>query len=226
MFSPYLTVREVSESCGFASLSSFSRAFKSYYKTTPGEWRSGTQYDGTHFFLSDPEINSAYRRLENTALPEPKIVRLEPRQVAYIRHKGYGRSIKKPWKTIMSWATSENRSSDIQIGLHHSNPALVPLENCRYVVCLGIDKPIARRGLINSAEIPGGLHAAFDLSGRYGELLPYISKMLEEWLPVSGFIAKTTPAFAIYKKNQYLDQDDLFDLVFYQPITPLWVPRK
>lgn len=224
IFSPSLTVQQVCESCGFASLSSFTRAFKACYEVTPGEWRSGKKYDGSHFFLSDPDINAAYQRLASVPLPEPELVQLKSQKVAYIRHKGYGRSIRKPWEIMRAWAISENRSMNIQIGLHHSNPALVPLDECRYVVCIGIDKAITPRGLINSAEIPGGLHAAFHLQGRYGELLPYISKMLEDWLPQSGYVAKTTPAFAVYQKNQYLDKDDLFELTFYMPVTPKWLP--
>ena len=94
-------------------------------------------------------------------LPEPDVVNLEPCEVAYIRHKGYGRSIAKPWQQLKNWALSEQRSMDIQISLHHSNPALMPLAQCHYVACVGIDKQVMRRGKINSVVIPGGLHAAF-----------------------------------------------------------------
>ena len=218
IFSPHLTVQNIAETCGFISLSSFTRAFKSCYSVTPGEWRSGKEYDDKHYFMSNPEINAAYRRLENAPLPVPKIVNLDPTPVAYVRHKGYDRTIGESWEALMSWALSENRASDNQIGVHQSNPALVPLEDCRYVACIGIDKPVTRRGKINSAVIPGGLHAAFNINGVYGELLPYISKILEQWLPGSGYVARTTPAFASYKKNQYLSADDEFKLTFYLPI--------
>ena len=45
-----------------------------------------------------------------------------------------------------------------------------------------------------------------------------ISKIWEEWLPQSGYVARTTPAFAKYTKNQFLADDDCFELVFYLPI--------
>lgn len=218
IFSPHLTVQNIAETCGFLSLSSFTRTFKSTYSVTPGEWRSGKEYDDKHYFLSNPEINAAYRRLETASIPVPKILNLEPKPVAYVRHKGYNRSIGEAWETLMAWAMSQKRSTNYQIGVHHSNPALVPLEDCRYVACIGINEPVTRRGKINSAVIPGGLHAAFNIDGIYGELLPYISKILEQWLPDSGYIARTTPAFAIYEKNQYLSEDDEFKLTFYLPI--------
>ena len=218
MFTNELSVQTVAVQCGFSSLSSFSRAFKSVYGVTPGGWRAGEKYDGTHYFLSDPAIKEAYQHIQASDLPEPDIVQLEPRRVAYIRHTGYGRSISQSWQTIKTWAVAEERVIETQIGLHHSNPAFVPLEQCRYVACIGIDRPVLRRGQINSLVIPGGLHAAFQLSGKYGELLPYISHILAEWLPQSGFVAKTTPAFAHYHKNQFLSEDDKFELVFYLPI--------
>ena len=218
IFSPHLTVRTIAQSCGFESLSSFTRIFKSTYLVTPGEWRSGKEYDDKHYFMSNPEINAAYRRLENAPVPTPQIVDLKPCGVAYVRHKGYNRSITDAWETLVAWAMSHNRSIDHQIAILHSNPALVPLGDCHYVACIGIDKPVTRRGKINSSVIPGGLHAAFKINGIYGELLPYISKILEQWLPNSGYIARTTPAFAIYQKNQYLSKDDSFELTFYLPI--------
>ena len=124
---------------------------------------------------------------------------------------------------MRNWAIAEQRPMDVQIGVHQSNPAITPLEQCRYVVCIGLDRPITRRGKVGSAEIPGGLHAVFDFQGRYGELLPYITKIHEDWLPNSEFLAETTPAFAEYRKNQYLSEDDQFDLQFYLPIRPGWL---
>jgi len=218
IFSPNQTIQSIAENCGYQSIPTFTRTFKSVYAVTPSEWRMGKKYDKKHYFLSNPEINAAYRRLEKTPLPKARIVNLQATNVAYVRHKGYNRSISKAWETLTTWAISQNRSIDHQIGLHHSNPALSPLEDCHYVACIGIDKPIMPRGKVNSATIPGGLHAAFEITGVFGELLPYVSKILEQWLPESGYTAKTTPAFAIYSKNQYLSEDDEFELTFYLPI--------
>ena len=218
IFSPQLTVLNVAHNCGFYSLSSFSRAFKATYGVPPARWRLSTHYQKQRHYLANPEIKAAYDRLEDVPLPTPNIVNLPPHEVAYIRHTGYGRSIRYTWQMLSAWAESEGRAMDIQIGLHHSNPALVPLQHCHYVACIGINKPVLRRGRINSVTIPGGHYAAFKVAGKFGELLPRISKIWEEWLPQSGYVARTTPAFASYQKNQFLAEDDCFDLVFYLPI--------
>ncbi|PWQ94689.1 AraC family transcriptional regulator [Leucothrix arctica] len=218
IFSPQLTVLEVAENCGFQSLSSFSRAFREVYNVPPGRWRLGNRDDKQRHYLSDPELHEAYQRLAQVELPTAEIVNIPACHVAYVRHLGYGRSIRQSWQMLKAWADSEGRSVDVQIGLHHSNPALVPLEQCHYVACIGIDEPVIRRGRVNSVTIPGGLHATFAVQGKFGELLPRISKIWEEWLPQSGYVARTTPAFARYTKNQFLRTDDQFDLVFYLPI--------
>jgi AraC family transcriptional regulator len=146
---------------------------------------------------------------------------LAPQTVAYVRHRGYDRSITVAWQTLLAWADQEGRSSDRQLGLHHSNPAWVALSECRYVACLAIDRPLIRRGVVSSMTIPGGLHAVFELAGCYGELLPWLSKILEHWLPQSGLKMRTTPAFVDYEKNHFLAPDQQFLLSFYLPVSTL-----
>lgn len=221
MFDDRSTVLDIAEKCGFSSLSSFSQVFKSAFGSTPGQWRKKDTKGPAIPYLSDEEIAAAYRRLRSVQLVRPDLVNIMPRTVAYVRHLGYGRSIRFAWQTLLAWAEKEQRDSHTQIGLHHSNPACIPLNKCRYVACMGIDRPILRRGLVNSMTIPGGLHAAFVLKGRYGELLPHLSKILEQWLPESGFKMKTTPAFVQYSKNQFLRQDENFELTFFLPISAI-----
>ena len=226
LFTPDLTVAQIALNCGFESLSSFTRAFKTVYRRTPGQWRATPSPLAENIappFLDDLELKQAYKRTIKNQLPDPEIIQLAPMTVAYIRHRGYGRDIANTWQTLHAWATAEQRPFETQIGLHHSNPAITPLAECHYVACVGIDKPVTRRGNINSVIIPGGLHAAFTIAGRYGDLLPMIHKITYEWLPESDFVAQTTPAFAIYEENQFLKDADDFKLKFYLPIKPLWL---
>jgi AraC family transcriptional regulator len=67
--------------------------------------------------------------------------------------------------------------------------------------------------------LPGGLHAAFELKGKYGELLPWLSRVQDEWLPASGFKMSTTPAFVQYRKNHFLEEDETFELSLFLPIS-------
>lgn len=242
MFDRYSSVLSVAEKCGFISLSSFSQAFKKQFGVAPGEWRKleerhcQSAYLGAPY-MSDPEIKAGYERIASQDLPRPELVNLIDQRVAYIRHQGYGRSIRQPWMLLEAWAMEEgivireleqettkptSLSKSVcgqQIGLHHSNPAWVALHECRYVACLTIDRPLTKRGVVNQMTIPGGLHAVFDFTGSYGDLLPWLSRVLDEWLPYSAYKLKTTPAFVHYRKNHFLSVDDYFDVSIFFPIS-------
>mgnify|MGYP000474664815 CR=1 FL=1 len=219
MFSPDRTIADIATKCGFQSLSSFSHAFKQQFATSPGKWREVQTQVNKPPYLLDKEIAAAYQKLIDVTLPEVEFVQLAPRYVAYIRHTGYSRSIKQTWQILNAWAMSQGLLNNVQLGLHHSNPTSVSLDKCRYVACIEIDNPLTKTGLVNAMTIPGGLHAKFDFEGVYGELLPSISKVLEQWLPSTGLIAGTTPAFVLYQKNHFLCKDERYKLSFYLPVS-------
>lgn len=219
MFDPDASVMDVANKCGFSSVSSFSRAFKSTFHVAPGEWRRHEFSEGEKPYLQDPEIAAGYHRVASQPLPEPKIIDVPERAAAYVRHTGYNRSIKNAWRLLRAWAKEEGRDFSTQYGLHHSNPAWVALDKCRYVACVAIDCPVKVRGVVNQLVIPGGLHAVFKLTGVYGELLPQISKVLEHWLPSSGFKLGATPAYVHYHKNHFIEDNERFELDFYLPIS-------
>lgn len=230
MFDQQTRVIDIAEKCGFSSLSSFTHAFKEVFKTTPAQWRVVNREHSSPPYLADSEIAAGYHRVANQPISEPRLLMLDETHVAYVRHKGYGRNISTAWQTLRSWALTHQRkfgaveSDDIalagqQLGLHHSNPEWVALEDCRYVACLTIDQPIVRRGVVNSLTIPSGLHAVFELTGEYGDLLPLIGKVLNNWLPESGYTLQTTPAVIHYRKNHLLEPDEKFDVRLHLPIS-------
>lgn len=219
MFDHSSSILEVANNAGFASVSSFSRAFKSVFAVSPGHWRQVGKQKVEKPYLMDAEIAANYKTLATQPLPQVNLIELPVRHVAYVRHQGYGRSIKLAWQKLQAWANVEQRDFSQQFGLYHSNPAWVELSQCRYVACVQIDKPLLRRGEVNSLDIPAGLHAVFPLTGKYGELLPQLSKILQDWLPQSGFKMLSTPAFVHYKKNQFLAEDETFALDFCLPIS-------
>ncbi len=219
MFDSGTSILEIANSCGFNSASSFNKAFKATFSMAPGEWRRHDLQISDKPYLSDPEIAAGYQRVAQRPLTKPQIIEVEKRNVAYVRHTGYNRSIANAWLILKAWAASEQRDASNQFGLHHSNPAWTELDQCRYVACIEIDRPVKIRGVVNQLVIPGGLHAVFHLVGIYGELLPQISMVLEQWLPQSGFKLGSTPAYVHYQKNHFLNQNEEFELDFYLPIS-------
>jgi AraC family transcriptional regulator len=219
MFAPASPVVDIAHKCGFNSLASFSHAFKKQFKVPPGKWRTHDNALIQPPYLDNPEIAAAYLRLSDLPLADVEFVQLDACYIAYIRHLGYDRSIKKTWNILLAWANTEGYAHNDQFGLHHSNPTQTPLDKCHYVAGIEIDRLINRRGTVHSMQIPGGLHAKFALKGKYGELLPSISKIQQQWLPSCGLIAKTTPAIVKYQKNQFLESDETFALSYYLPLS-------
>lgn len=218
MFDASATVLDVATKSGFSSVSSFSRAFKTTFNCAPGQWRHLDFQGANSASPSNSDVAAYYQRISHIELPKCELRELPPRHVAYIRHQGYDRSISNAWHTLKAWAAMHNVDFSQQFGLHHSNPAWVALDKCRYVACLAVDSPITRRGIVNGMTIPGGLHAVFKLEGKYGELLPQLSNILANWLPTSGFKMQSTPAYVHYQKNQFLEHDEHYKLDFCLPI--------
>jgi len=230
MFDQHSRIIDIAEKCGFGSLSSFTHAFNEVFRTTPAKWRLVSHEHSTPPYLANKDIAAGYQRVSTKTISEPKLIMLTETHVAYVRHKGYGRSINKAWQTLRSWALTHDRkfggarSDNIglpgqQLGLHHSNPEWVALEECHYVACVTIDKPIVRRGVVNSLTIPSGLHAVFELDGQYGDLLPLLGKILNSWLPSSGYTLQTTPIVVHYRKNHLLEADEKFEVRVHLPIS-------
>jgi AraC family transcriptional regulator len=223
IFHRHIPITELAERCGFKSASSFTHRFKSRFGDTPSHWRAGG-YDGyvikTAAKHQDDEISQHLDAVKSIELPPVSIVQREAQRVAYVRHLGYSRSISHAWQRLWEWSQEEHiRWKDQEmLGLYHSNPNIVPLPQCRYVACLSVPETTWRRQHVGIMTIPGGFHAKVHVTGHYGDLLPVLHKLLHEWLPNSQYTMALTPAFACYQRNQFLTDDESFELDLYLPI--------
>lgn len=210
LFNPNSTINEVFSEVGFVSNSSFTHAFKSYFGCTPSKWR---------------EIDKPLHVSQNIIKINPLHVEIDyvPRiRVAYVRHRGYNKSIKEAWHRMEEW-TLQNEldfSKLPMIGLHHSNPNIVNKKDCHYVACLELDDSFIqfRSGAIGIMEIPRMFCAKFTLSGKYGDLMEYMDYIYYEWLPNSKYEKVHLPSMALYHKNHFIREDGKFELDFYVPI--------
>jgi len=210
LFNPDSTINEIFSEVGFVSNSSFTHAFKDYFGCTPSKWR---------------EIDMPIEISENIIKINPLHVEIdyvEKKRVAYVRHKGYNKSIKEAWQRLEEWSikNSIDFSSHSMIGLHHSNPNIVKKEDCHYVACLELDENFEpfRSGEIGIMEIPRIFCAKFTLSGKYGDLMKYMDYIYYEWLPNSKYEKVHLPSMANYHKNHFISEDELFLLDFFVPI--------
>lgn len=210
LFNPDSTINEILQEYGFVSNSSFTHAFKVCFGVTPSKWRE----------IDVPQ--SINQNIEEIRLLELQIGYFEKKNVAYVRHKGYNRSIKQAWFKLSEWAAESNISFEksTMIGLHHSNPNIVKKEECHYVACIELEDNVRcyRSGEIGIMQIPRFFCAKFSLSGKYGDLMKYMDYIYYKWLPNSDYEKVHLPSLAIYYKNHFIREDELFELDFYIPI--------
>lgn len=209
------TITQIAKMCGYSSQTSFSKVFKEKFLMTPKEWKSGgfNTYVKTIINKSQSATNST---AEFSSL-KPTILKMPQMRVYYIRHRGYDRSIKDTWQKLQTWTLCNDITNFTQIGLHHDNPTIIPLNECQYIACVSVEKEL-KDATIPTLLIPEGIYAKFDFQGKYGDVLKFMNWVYFEWLVNSGYETTTNPSYAIYHKNHFLSEDEKFDLSYYIPI--------
>lgn len=210
LFNPDATITHIMHEVGFASNASFSQAFKENFSVTPTKWR---------------EVDIANENRDYTFVNKPlhvKICSMPSFDVAYVRHKGYDRSIRTAWLKLQEWALRQGIDFSVQtmIGLHHSNPRFVESSQCHYVACLELpaEKKFYRSGEVGVMRIPQTFCAVFSLQGVYGDLKKFMDVIYHEWLPKSNYEKASLPSFAVYRKNHFINANETFDLDFCVPV--------
>ena len=214
----YSTITQIASMCGYSSQTSFIRAFKQRFNCTPKKWKQDGYKEYSKEVL-DSTIDSIRLNIHNFNI-EPKIVKMQKLKAYYIRHEGYDESIKRTWQKLYTWVLTKGIKNYKQIGLHHDNPVITPLEKCQYIACIVLDN---EREVLESTLptflIPEGIYAKFHLEGEFGDALKFMRWLYHTWLLNSGYETKTTPSYTIYEKNHFLEDDGKFILDFYLPIT-------
>jgi AraC family transcriptional regulator len=209
------TITQIAKMCGYSSQTSFSKVFKEKFLMTPKEWRSGGYNSYADTILTKSE--SASNSTADFSSLVPTILKMPQMRAYYIRHQGYDRSIKETWQKLQTWTLCNNVTEFTQIGLHHDNPTIIPLNECRYIACVVLEKEM-KNATLPTLLIPDGVYAKFDFSGKYGDVLKFMNWVYFEWLIKSGYETTTNPSYAIYHKNHFLSDDEKFELSYYIPI--------
>jgi len=202
------TITDIAKICGYASQGAFIRVFKQKFNMTPKEWRKG----GYKEFTSVKNSYSQFSQLK------PKIVKRESFNAYYIRHKGYSKDISETWQKLHTWVLCNGIKKFTQLGIHHDNPTITPLDECRYNACVITDEEVKDSSL-PTLKMPQGVYAQFHFSGKYGDILNFMNWVYFEWFIKSGFETTTNPSYAIYEKNHFLEDDEKFIVNYYIPIS-------
>lgn len=196
------TITEISKQCGYSSHSSFIKAFKNRFLYTPSQWKNGS------FEMYSEQLNT--KKLKEIKTLDYKIKVNEEIYCAYIRHKGYDKSIKNTWQRLRALAYQNNIEKYEEIGLHHDNPSITPLNKCKYVAAITINKNQKIESNISTFIIPKSLCAVFKLDGKFGEIIDLIRYIHQDWIlkEGKGYEITTLPIYIKYIKNHLIDNTD------------------
>jgi len=212
----YSSITEVANQCGYSSQTSFIRVFKERFNMTPKEWRKGGYKLYSNKILE--QSTKAKQSTANFDHIEPSIVKMPIFESYYIRHHGYNADIKQTWQKLQTWIFTNNLKNCKQIALFHDNPTITPLNECQYVACAVTEEKVTDNQRLPKFKISDGVYAKFDVDGEKGDFLKFIHWVYHEWLPKSEYETTTKPSYAIYNKNNYLSDDNKFEISFYLSI--------
>lgn len=208
------TISNIANLCGYSSQSSFIKVFKQRFKVSPKQWRQGAYKTYSNEILKQSQV--AMQSKAKFCTLEPSIVKMPELESFYIRNKGYNTNIKQTWQKLYTWALNNNIEHYKQVALLHDNPTITPLNECQYIACLVLeDKLDLAKNRLPVFTISNGVYAKFDFEGEHGDMLKFIHWVYHDWLLQSDFETTTKPSYVVYHKNNFLCEDNIFDVSFY-----------
>jgi AraC family transcriptional regulator len=235
---PDLKVSEAAFQCGFSSSSTFIRAFKKYYGTTPEAFRKLSLDEISKIGTSKPVkgksidikpyefwqtnlTNDEYTSLTSTMNIEVKTIR--SLKIAFMEsHLGDEDAIPAAFKSLMRWAeprdliTSETRFIGIMLDL----PFFTEYAKCRYRACITLPEGIALSREIGVASIPTGKYACYSIKGTIQSVFRSLEVFKHQWLDQSGYQIAGITGFELYSENPATKPYESFNRQVFIPIKP------
>lgn len=203
---PENSMIDVALSVGFQSLESFSRAFKNYYKISPSFFRNLNDSEKLEV-IQNPELDKNFLNASFLAshIDESQfesviieVKKLPPKKAVYIETTLEDPElITRLFKKIRNWTQAHElagRKAQM-FGVIKDYPLFTPLNKCRYLVCIEVDKEYASSGSVQYMEIPSKTYATFRAHGDVSNVMENMAYFAHYWLPESGY--KITHGFAM-----------------------------
>jgi AraC family transcriptional regulator len=234
---------------GFSSSANFSKAFKLYFGLSPSELRKGRLRNPAN---NNSKIGKLYRKygkvfnpadlysqfVTQDAIFEPdKLedmfmqVRVEDRReqaVAYLTSpKGYELdSVYATWDKISRWASLQgiDETAQTRYAVCHDNPAITPLDKCRYDAAIVVDPEIEILPPYTRSAIPAGRYAIFHYKDDAGKINHFMTELCSHWFPDSGYEPDNFPPVFNYlndsRQDGYVEMDIYIKLKELQAARP------
>jgi AraC family transcriptional regulator len=238
MLYPALSIYDAAFQCGFSSSSTFIRAFKKYYGTTPETFRNlsldeiskigtlkprkGTSFDiHSSEFWSLNMINEEITGLTSEMNIEVKMIR--SLNVAFMdSHLGDEDAIPNTFKALTRWAVPRDLiTPDTQfIGILLDMPFFTEYEKCRFRACITLPAGVPPPKDIGFTIIPDGKYACYTMKGPIQSVFKSLMAFGHGWLDQSGYQIAEITGFELYTGNPALRPYESIQRQIFIPVKP------
>lgn len=215
-YSSETTVTTIAYEYGYASVSSFSKAFNQRFGCRPTEitdvrrfMKTGVESHDRHYsnltninlLFVGPSAQSRTMRFKEID-SRVRIGSIKEFDVVYITSpKGYDASaIMSTWNKLMELADDRNIRNDHikRFSLSHDHPGLTSASLCRYDACLQLPDNDMSRIKLPKTTIPSGQYAIFPVKGPGNSILNQYLEFYTVWMPSSGYEPDDFPVLEHY----------------------------
>jgi AraC family transcriptional regulator len=230
------SVFELSLQSGFASASTFGRAFKNYYGISPEEFRKLSNSEISKICTSknknSKELNNHSNEFWNVKFDEKEsvdsgfkieVIKRSSLKIAFIdSHLGSENAIAEIFKMLYNLAYSRDLINEKTrfIGIFLDLPFFTEIRKCRFRACITLPENEVVPKEISKGEIPGGKYATYTITGNTSNTLESLVAFKHHWLDKSGFQISELIGYEEYTSNPAFNEYDNLERVIYIPIKP------
>ncbi|MFC9712445.1 GyrI-like domain-containing protein [Paenibacillus sp. NPDC056933] len=216
------TILEISNHCGFESVSTFNALFKKHFGKTPSEVRNNIGKHSNyplHFSKQQEELSSLgdYNRngrnhlLERAWKKMITIKELPDYEVAYVRHVGSYLHTHVAWEKLGRWASEQGITPNDHyfIGVSLDDGTFVEEWACRYDACVtlprGFEK-LPHQGQVEFKTLSGGMYAVYPFYDTIDHFVLAYESVFGLWLPNSEYDADDRPSLEFCMNDPAKDE--------------------
>lgn len=233
-YSRKMSLTSIAMTCGFASASDFSRAFKQRFGVAPSAFDLSSWRNDHRAELEDRIPAAAERHHLGAAHPPGpagednpdgfavKIRELGARTVAYIRvldpYQGDG--VARATERLLGWADAQSLSNGQWLGYQWDNPEIAPLGECQYHVAVEVplSTRVPARSEISLFRFPAMSVAQVEIRGGIELELRALRWLYGVWLPQSRYLPDDHPVFEAWVGRPFAHGMSHFELNAQLPV--------
>jgi AraC family transcriptional regulator len=138
-----------------------------------------------------------------------QVITRAPTRTAALRYVGpYGPGVAAFWQQhFYPFLVRHDLLGRPTYGISHDDPISRAPEACRYDTCVEVDADFVLPAEASFVTIPGGKYALLAFRGHLRHHQPGLARLLDGWLPDSGYQLDGRPCFERYSPDATVDAD-------------------